>query len=102
MTRKLFRSFVAMVLAGVTTLAPVAPTFGQAQAPARNASRRQTPGPAHTGQTGQPRSDPAGNPATAPQGRPPAQSPTAPQAVPPFQFAPGRDYSLPRLGSHTS
>ena len=33
MTRQLFRSLVAIALAGMITLGPVAPTFGQAQAP---------------------------------------------------------------------
>jgi outer membrane protein len=77
MTRKLFRAFVAIALAGLTTLAPVAPTFGQAQAPGT--------APVATPPVTEP---------PQPQGIPPAQSPTAPQAVPPFQFARGRDYSL--------
>ncbi len=46
MTRQLFRSFVAMVLAGVTTLAPVAPTFGQAQAPAPTPNQAPAAAPA--------------------------------------------------------
>jgi outer membrane protein len=71
MTRKLFRSFVAIALAGLTTLAPVAPTFGQAQAPGT---------PPASGQA---------------QGQPPAQTPAPPAAVVPFQFARGTDYTLP-------
>jgi outer membrane protein len=73
MTRQLFRSFVAMLLAGVTTLAPVAPIFGQTQAPT-------TPPAASLAQ---------------PQGQQPAQTPAVPAPVVPFQFARGRDYSLP-------
>jgi outer membrane protein len=69
MTRQLFRSFVAMVLTGVIVLAPVAPTYGQGQAPA----------------------------ATPDQGAatPPAQTPAVPVPVVPFQFARGTDYSVP-------
>ncbi len=73
MTRQLFRSFAAMVLAGAITLAPVAPAFGQAQAPT-------TP--------------PAGT-ATQPQSQQPAQTQVVPVPVVPFRFARGTDYSLP-------
>ncbi len=79
MTRQLFRSFVAMLLAGVTTLAPVAPIFGQNQAPAP--SQAPTTPPAAT--------------LAQPQGQQPAQTPVVPVPAVPFQFARGRDYSLP-------
>ena len=79
MTRQLFRSFVAMLLAGVITLAPVAPTFGQTQAPAP--SQAPTTPPAAT--------------LAQPQGQQPAQTPVVPVPAVPFQFARGRDYSLP-------
>ncbi len=87
MTRQLFRSFVAMALAGAVTLAPVAPTFGQTQAPAPTAN----PGPAGA-PTGAPGAAPAAMPAQA--GQQPAQTPVVPVPVVPFQFARGRDYSL--------
>jgi outer membrane protein len=74
MIRKLFRSSVAIVLAGLTTLAPVVPSYGQAQTPVV--------------------SSPSGNPVPS-QGQPPAQANTTPTAVIPFQFAKGRDYSVP-------
>jgi outer membrane protein len=81
MTRKLFRSFVAIALAGLTTLAPVAPAFGQAQAP----------GPA--GNQAPVLTTPAGVPAQ-PQAQPPTQT-AVPVPVVPFQFARGTDYTLP-------
>jgi outer membrane protein len=77
MTRQLLRSLVAIVLAGVTTLAPVSPTFGQAQAPAT--AQDQTPA----------------TPAVAVPGQQPTQTPVVPVPVVPFQFASGRNYSLP-------
>jgi outer membrane protein len=100
MTRKLFRAFVAIALAGLTTLAPVAPTFGQAQAPGTITPPGGTPAQAPAQVPGQaPATPPVATPPVAqqpqPQGIPPAQSPTAPQAVPPFHFAAGRDYSQP-------
>ena len=73
MTRQLFRSFAAITLAGVITLAPVAQAFGQGQA--------QAPPPTAT---------PA-----QPQGGQPSQTPAVPVPVVPFQFERGRDYSVP-------
>lgn len=68
MFRKQFRSSVAIVLAGLTILAPVAPTYGQAQAP-------------------------AASPGQAPS-TPPAATQTVSTAVPPYQFMPGQDYTV--------
>ena len=82
MTRQLFRSFVAMAVGGSD----------------HSGARR-----AHIWAGGQAPSHGSGPPLPAqPQGQQPAQTPVVPVPVVPFQFARGRDYSLPpRLGFHT-
>lgn len=84
MIRKLFRSSVAIALMELIVLAPVAPTYGQAQSPAPAAAPSQAPAI----------STPSGAP-TQPQGQPAAQTPAPTTAVVPFKFEPGRDYSQP-------
>src|SRR5689334_19009906 len=79
MIRKLFRSSVAIALMELIALAPVAPTYGQAQAPAPGTAASQAPVVL----------TPSGTPTQ--QGQTPA--PTT--AVVPFKFDPGRDYSVP-------
>ena len=79
MTGKLFRTSVAMALASLMILAPVAPTYAQTQAPAPGAAPSQAPVV----------STPSGTPTQ--QGQP---TQTLPTAVVPFKFEPGRDYSV--------
>ena len=73
MIRKLFRSSVAIALIELISLAPVAPTYGQAQAPAAS----QAPVVL----------TPSGTPTQ--QG----QTPVPTTAAVPFKFEPGRDYA---------